>query len=63
MRRYHVTYFYLASGMDGRADTRDYGVVTARNEHEARRKIAEQTCTSVRDAEWMMGCLTAKEIR
>ena len=32
---YHVTYFYLASGMEGVADERDYGIINATCEEEA----------------------------
>jgi hypothetical protein len=38
MHAYHATYFYLASGMEGRADTADYGLVYAENQDEANAK-------------------------
>ena len=41
MKRYHVTYYYLATGMEGRADTADYGVVEATTSQEAIRKVME----------------------
>lgn len=37
---YHVTYYYLATGMEGRADTYDYGVVYANSKEEAIKKVA-----------------------
>lgn len=61
-RNFHVTYFYLATGMEGRADRRDYGIVSARTSREAIRKVASRECKSVNDAHWMEGCLTAKEV-
>lgn len=60
MSRYNVTYFYLATGMEGRADQRDYGEVEANSSREAERIVAERI--SPKHADWMMGCLTAKEI-
>ena len=35
MNEYHVTYYYLATGMEGRADTYDHGIVYAESEQEA----------------------------
>jgi hypothetical protein len=65
MRQFHVTFYYLASGMEGRADVQDYGIVYANNETEAKRKAAEgrHPDMSPQDINWTMGCLTAKEIR
>lgn len=33
--KYHVTYFYLATGMEGIADTEDYGIIEANSEEDA----------------------------
>ena len=41
MKRYHVTYYYLATGMEGRADTADYGLVEAASAQEAIKKVME----------------------
>ena len=35
MPKFHVTYSYLCSGMEGRADRKDYGIVEAQNSLEA----------------------------
>lgn len=35
MKKYHVTYFYLATGMEGYADTKDHGYWEANSEQEA----------------------------
>lgn len=58
--RFHVTYYYLASGMDGRADTKDYGYVMAKNQLEAKRTVAERECKNSADRAFFMGCLIAK---
>lgn len=39
-KKYHVTYYYLATGMEGNADVRDYGIIYADNEKNAREKVA-----------------------
>jgi len=39
MKKYSVTYYYLASGMDGVADIRDYGIIEAENETQVIEKI------------------------
>jgi hypothetical protein len=39
MHTYHVTYFYLATGMEGRADTADHGYVQAWSSKEAIEKV------------------------
>ena len=38
MNKYHVTYYYLATGMEGVADTDDLGIVEATSEEEALEK-------------------------
>jgi hypothetical protein len=35
MNKYRVTYYYLATGMEGRADTADYGIIEANTSEEA----------------------------
>ena len=39
MHTYHVTYYYLATGMEGRADTADHGYVQAWSAKEAVEKV------------------------
>ena len=43
MNLYHVTYYYLATGMDGRADDRDHGYVTASSAADACRIVGDRT--------------------
>ncbi len=63
MKTWHVTYFYLATGMEGRADKQDYGFVDAETKEEAKEKAARRRCPEIseRDLQWTIGCLTAKE--
>lgn len=68
MKSFHVTYYYLASGMEGNADTADYGVVQANTAQDACRLVADRETnrmagymdSSLRS--WLLGCLTAKEV-
>lgn len=61
---FHVTYFYLATGMEGKADARDLGIVESFSPEEAIAKIAKQEYpTSEIGRRWFKGCLTAKEVR
>lgn len=60
--RFQVTYYYLATGMEGRADTADYGEVKAKNQLEAKRKVAERECKNPADRLFFMGCLSAKRL-
>ena len=39
MHTYHVTYFYLATGMEGHADRADHGYVEAWTSEEAIEKV------------------------
>ena len=51
---YHVTYYYLATGMEGLADTHDYGVIWAMSKEEAINLVAKR-----RGTDWG---LSAKEV-
>lgn len=62
MKRYNVTYFYLATGMEGRADTRDHGTIEANSADEARTIVAKRI-SRPEDVSWTKGCLTAVEVR
>ena len=42
MNTYHVTYYYLATGMEGHADTADYGHVQANSADEAKRIVGKR---------------------
>jgi hypothetical protein len=65
MPRYHLTYFYLATGMEGAPDVSDYGIVDAATPEEAKRVAARcrHPSMSESDLQWTMGCLTAKLVR
>lgn len=68
--KYHITYFYLATGMEGIPDTDDFGIVLAENEDEAKNIIIEIESTkalnnrgskwSDSDKSWYKSCLSAK---
>lgn len=63
-RKFHVTYFYLATGMEGREDRKDYGIINADSEDDAK-EIAVQLrhpTSSRQDKDWIKGCLTARQI-
>lgn len=64
MYTFHVTYYYLATGMEGHADTRDYGTVIAESVDDAINKtiIHNYPRMSKSDAAWMKTCLTARRI-
>ena len=71
---YHVTYFYLATGMEGVADVEDYGIWEADSPEEAVEKAAWDEYPEGKDKmygpdnkystrDWVLGCLSAKEIK
>lgn len=64
MKTYHVTYFYLATGMEGRPDIKDYGFIQADSADVAKERAARRRHPkmSERDINWTIGCLTAKEV-
>jgi len=64
MSQYHVTYFYLATGMEGRPDIEDYGFVDASTQQEAKEIAARDRwpTSSKQDIDWCIGCLTARLI-
>lgn len=71
MPPYNVKYFYLATGMEGHADTQDYGNVEADNKEQAIDKICMQECpqdkmygpnNSYSTRDFLRGCLSAKEV-
>ena len=64
MPNYHLTYYYLASGMEGYADEHDYGVVEAPSHKMAMEKLAsDKYPNDLRAQEFFVGCLTAKEVQ
>lgn len=64
MKRWHVTYYYLATGMEGRPDTEDFGIVEAASAEEAKNKAARarHPGMSQQDIDWVIGCLTARPV-
>ena len=71
MKKYRVTYFYLATGMEGMADEEDYGIVEADSGDEAVNKVVlkkfptdimygPNNTYSTRD--FFKGCLSTKEV-
>jgi hypothetical protein len=65
LRRYKVTYFYLATGQEGRADERDYGEYVAPSARAAKAQAIDRhdghLSKEVQD--WVLTCLTATEIK
>jgi len=60
MSKYHITYFYLATGMEGQADTKDYGFVEANSAKEAIDIICHREYPNNKDnREFLKGCLSA----
>lgn len=64
MHNYEVTYFYLATGMEGVADTRTYGVFKADDPMEAIELAVNlnHPGSSERDKHWIKGCLSARKL-
>ena len=62
---YEVRYYYLATGMEGRADERIEGTIRAKTEREAIDKIIEQNYGyyDENSQQWVRSCLTAQRIR
>lgn len=60
--KYEVTYFYLASGMEGNADTRDYGVIEAETPEQAKEIVIASSFTDESQSvkEWFRIGLSAK---
>jgi hypothetical protein len=72
MHTYLVTYYYLATGMEGRADRRNFGYVTAKTPQEAKEKVAYLEVPVRKnlgrdlneyDRDFFKGCLTATEVK
>jgi len=61
--KYHVTYYYLATGMERNTDTRDYGVYEANDEQEAKEIVAVQAYPNdAATRTFFLGCLTARRV-
>jgi hypothetical protein len=60
MSAWHVTYYYLATGMEGHADEEDHGVVMAATAEDAKRDVARRCSHGDPELEsWYMSCLRA----
>jgi len=71
MKKYNVTYYYLATGMEGVPDTEDYGIIEAEDAEAAKDKIALHEYSDdimygpdnkYSTREFFRGCLRAVEI-
>lgn len=59
---YHVTFYYMATGMD-KPDTRDLGRVWAVSKDGAIRRVLSAKFSNCReDWEFLSGCMTAKAV-
>lgn len=68
-KKYHVTYYYLATGMEGHADTQDFGIIEANSELEALEYVCQHldkkrlTYSLETDRTYRYWGLSAKEIK
>ena len=62
MNRYHVTFFYLATGMEGYAQREDLGVVEAPSQGEAINHVMKVHYNKLSQSsqDFVRGCLSAK---
>lgn len=57
---WHVTYYYLATGMEGRPDEEDHGIVMAPTAYDAKLIVARRCSKGDAALEsWYMSCLEA----
>lgn len=61
-KTYHVTFYYLATGMEGTPMTRDHGAISACSEKEAIDKVISRQYAHLSDNDrgFTRGCLRAK---
>jgi hypothetical protein len=63
MPRFNVKYFFLQTGMEGRPDERDYGIVEAESEEEAIYRVAwREFPTDATARRYFRECLYALEV-
>ncbi len=62
MHTYHVTYFYLATGMEGHADTADHGYVDAWSAKEAKDIVGRRIAPREKEKGYREGGPTAMRI-
>ena len=65
MSKYHVSYWYLATGMDGQPDEIDYGIVEANSKDEAKTIVADREYPNDEPdvRHFFLGCLSAEEVK
>lgn len=61
MKRFRIKFYYLALGMEGNAETRDYGIILASTATEAMDKFLVEHPELADD--WTRTCLSATEVR
>jgi hypothetical protein len=71
MNKYEVKYYYLATGMEGRADDRIIGTFEAENKEEAIELAIKQEIpveeyygpdNKWKTSDWLRSCLSAKQV-
>jgi hypothetical protein len=62
-KKWAVSYYYLATGMEGQADTRIYGTFEAETREEAIEKAIDKKHPGLDDRTWIRGCLSADELK
>jgi len=64
LNKYYVTYYYCATGMEGIADTKSYGIVRAENSKKAVNIIIDKVMPLPKHSKsaraFLRGCLTAE---
>ena len=65
MTKFDVNYFYLATGMEGRADTQSHGIFEADSKAEAVEKAIEKDYSHESESlkSWTRSCLIATEVK
>lgn len=65
MALYHVTYYYLATGMEGHAQREDFGVVEADSPEAAVTKVIDGYFFMMEQStkDFVRGCLSARPMR
>jgi len=62
MKHYHVTYYYLATGIEGRADTEDFGLIFANSAQDAINIIGLQRSPKEKNETYRNWGLSAKQV-
>lgn len=63
-KKYHMSYSYLISGMNGISDIKDLGFIYATDEDEAKEEIMDRVYWDIKDEDsrdLIKGCLIAKD--